>query len=109
MQNIFKSHWAYIFSLVGPLAYFSVYALWFPILLIILCNFSRLGKILNIDGLPSPSRYAPYFMLPLLGIISASWALEPSDALSTGCKFSAYFILAILVGLIFFYYVSLQD
>mgnify|MGYP001203369412 FL=1 len=100
MQNILERHWACIFSLVGPLAYFSVYALWFPILLIILCNFSRLGKILNIDGLPSPSRYAPYFMLPLLGIISASWALEPSDALSTGCKFSAYFILAILVGLI---------
>ncbi len=100
MQNIFKSHWAYIFSLVGPLAYFSVYALWFPLFLIIICNFSRLTKILKSDGFPSLWRYALYFMLPLLSVISASWALVSSNALSTGFKFGGYFIVAILVGLV---------
>ena len=100
MQNIHKRHWAYVFSLVGPLAYFSVYALWFPLLLIILCNYPRLIKILRTDGFQSLGIHAPYFFLPLLGIISASWAIVPSDAISTALKFSCYFIISILVGLI---------
>jgi O-antigen ligase len=100
MQNVLERHWAYIFSLVGPLAYFSVYALWFPLLLIIICNFSRVTIHFNTDGLWSLSGYAPYFMLPLLGIVSATWALVPSDAISTGMKFGGYFIIAILVGFV---------
>ena len=100
MHHILERHWAYIFSLVGPLAYFSVYALWFPLLLIVLCNFSRLTTILYTDGFSSLRRYAPYFALPLLGVISANWALVPSDALSTAIKFSGYFSVAILVGLV---------
>ena len=100
MPNILKRHWAYIFILVGPLAYFSVYALWFPLLLIIVCNLSRLTAILNTDGLLSLRRYVPFFMLPLLGVISSSWALVSSDALSTGIKFIGYFSAAILVGFV---------
>ena len=100
MQNIFERHWACIFGLVGPLAYFSVYALWFPLLLIIICKFPSVTKHLNTDGLQSLGRYAPYFMLPLLGIVSATWALVPPDALSTGIKFGGYFIIAILVGFV---------
>ena len=100
MQYTLERHWAYIFSLVGPLAYFSVYALWFPLLLIILCNSSRLTTVFHTDGFPPLRRYFPYFALPLFGSISASWALVPSDALSTAIKFSVYFSIAILVGLV---------
>jgi len=100
MPDILKSNWATIFGLIGPLGYLSVYALWFPILVVVLFNIPGLLTTLRSDGLISLRRYLPYFALPLFGGLSAAWALVPSDAFSTAMKFSGYICLAILAGMV---------
>jgi exopolysaccharide production protein ExoQ len=100
MPKILQKKWVYAFSLIGPLAFFSVYALWFPILIIVLFNVPRLVTIIRTDRAASFSRYLPYFFLPALGALSAVWTLIPVNALSTAAKFFGYFCVAILAGLI---------
>ena len=100
MPKILQKKWVYAFSLIGPLAFFSVYALWFPILIIVLFNVPRLVTIIRTDRAASFSRYLPYFVLPALGALSAVWTLIPADAVITAAKFSGYFCVAILAGLI---------
>ncbi|NKB22612.1 MAG: hypothetical protein GKS01_19160 [Alphaproteobacteria bacterium] len=100
MPEVIKNYWTHVFGLVGPLAYFSVYALWIPILLLVLANVPRLVTIFRMDGAVSLGKYLPYFVLPAFGALSATWALIPSDTISTALKFSGYFCTAILAGLI---------
>jgi exopolysaccharide production protein ExoQ len=100
MPKILQKKWVYAFSLIGPLAFFSVYALWFPILIIVLFNVPRLVTIIRTDRAASFSRYLPYFVLPALGALSAVWTLIPANAVITAAKFSGYFCVAILAGLI---------
>ena len=100
MPEVIKNNWAYVFGLLGPLAFFSVYALWIPILLLLLCNADRVGAAFQSRDYSFCSRYWPYFLLPVFGGVSALWALVPADALSTSGKFAGYFVAAILVGMI---------
>jgi len=100
MSEILQKNWVYAFGLIGPLAFFSVYALWFPILVIVLCNAPRLVTIVRADGTTSFNRYLPYFVLPVFGALSAVWSLFPENAVSTAAKVSVYFCAAILAGLI---------
>jgi exopolysaccharide production protein ExoQ len=100
MLKSLQKNWVYAFGLIGPLAFFSVYALWFPILVIVLFNVPRLVTIIRTDGAASFNQYLPYFVLPALGALSAVWALIPANAVSTSAKFFGYFCVAILAGLI---------
>jgi exopolysaccharide production protein ExoQ len=100
MPEILQKNWVYAFGLVGPLAFFSVYALWLPILIIVLFNLLRLVPIIREDSTASLNRYLPYFVLPAFGALSAFWSLIPANAVSTAAKFSGYFCVAILAGLI---------
>ncbi len=100
MPEFIKNNWACVFGLLGPLAYFSVYALWIPILLLVLFNSDRLASVPRSGDYSFCSRYWPYFLLPAFGALSALWALVPADALSTAGKFAGYFVVAILVGMI---------
>ncbi|MBK17529.1 MAG: hypothetical protein CMM52_01640 [Rhodospirillaceae bacterium] len=100
MQEILNKHWTIAFLLIGPLAYFSVYALWIPIVLTVLFNLSRIKEAFWSDNTGLLKRCWPYFLLPVFGALSASWALVPSDALSTAAKLAVYILVAILVGLL---------
>jgi exopolysaccharide production protein ExoQ len=100
MPEILQKNWSYAFGLIGPLAFFSVYALWLPILIIVLCNAPRLVTIIREDGTASLNRYLPYFVIPAFGALSAIWSLIPANAVSTATKFSGYFCIAILAGLV---------
>lgn len=100
MPEILQKNWVYAFGLIGPLAFFSVYALWLPILIIVLCNVPRLVEIIRGDGAASLNRYLPYFILPAFGALSAIWSLIPGNAVSTAAKFAGYICVAILAGLV---------
>ena len=98
MQKNLERHWPYVFGLLGPLAYFSVYALWIPILLILIIKCSHLVFVIRTDGLIFFRRYAFYFILPIFGLLSAIWAIVPLDAVSTAMKFVSYIFMAIFLG-----------
>ena len=103
MITIHKSlekSWHCIFFLLGPLAYFSVYALWLPILLILILKLRTFIDIFRPEGLVRLRQYSLYFVLPIFGGLSAFWALVPADAVSTAIKFFIYFLMALFLGMV---------
>ena len=87
MQKNLERYWPYVFGLLGPLSYFSVYALWLPILLILILKCSHLVFVIRTDGPRFFRRYVFYFLLPIFGLLSAIWAIVPLDAVSTAMNF----------------------
>ena len=100
MQKFLERNWPSVFGLLGPLAYFSVYALWLPIILILLLKFSTIITTMRSEGLKNLKHCLLYFVLPIFGALSASWAIVPLDAVSTSMKFFVYIFMAILLGMI---------
>ncbi|MBD21912.1 MAG: hypothetical protein CMM37_12825 [Rhodospirillaceae bacterium] len=100
IHKSFEKNWHGIFFLLGPLAYFSVYALWLPILLILILKIRTFTDISWPEFLARLRHCSLYFVLPIFGGLSAFWALVPADAVSTAVKFFIYVLMALFLGMV---------
>lgn len=88
---------ALVFAAMGPLAFFAPKGLWIPVLIFLLARSKMLASISPRAYAPLMGRLAIFLILPLYGVLSAAWAVTPSDSVITGLKLLGYFLAAMVV------------